>query len=508
MSWTAVLGLALSVQAETPNIVLLYVDDLGYGDLGCYGATAVETPHVDRLAGEGLRFTDAHCPAATCTPSRYSLLTGRYAFRRGAEILDGNAPLLITPGTPTLPGMLKENGYATAVIGKWHLGLGDGTVDWNGAVAPGPLEIGFDFSYIIPATGDRVPCVMLKNHHVEGLDPDDPIQVSYGKRIGDGPTGKERPDLLRQQADDQHTETIINGISRIGYMSGGHAARWRDETVPYQMLREARGFIRANRDRPFFLYFAFHDIHDPNLPDHPFVGATGMGPRGDAIVQMDWFTGQLVHFLEQQGLKENTLIIFSSDNGPVVTDGYEDHGLELLGDHRPAGPFRGGKYSAYEAGTRVPHIVVWPGTIRPGISDALVGHVDLYASIARLIGHPLGDGEAPDSLDTLDVFLGRSQGGREFLLEEAFTLALRTQTAKYIQPVQKQGHAWIQANKNIASGLSTEPQLFDVEKDPGETRNLAASRPETLAMMEAELRRIVDHPQPGRKVQTGQGSRP
>jgi len=324
-------------QESKPNIVIIYVDDLGYGDLGCYGATEVATPNVDKLATEGVRFTDAHCSAATCTPSRYSLLTGRYAFRKNAAVLPGDAPLLISTERETLPKMLQKNGYKTAVVGKWHLGLGDGNVDWNGKVRPGPLEIGFDYSYLIPSTGDRVPSVLLENHHVLNLDLEDPIEINYKKKVGNDPTGNENPDLERYASDNFHGKTIVNGVARIGYMSGGNSARFRDETVPYQMLNKARLFIDKNADQPFFLYFAFHDIHVPRLPDTRFAGATKMGVRGDAIVQMDYITGELMNHLEKRGLKENTIIVFSSDNGPVLDDGYADGAVELLGNHKPGG---------------------------------------------------------------------------------------------------------------------------------------------------------------------------
>ena len=275
---TVVLGILVAgtVQAATdpsspkgyvgtckPNIVIVYVDDLGYGDVGCYGATEVQTPAIDELAAEGLLFTDGHSSASTCTPSRYSLLTGSHAFRGKVDILPGDAPLLIRPGTPTLQGMLQKNGYKTAVIGKWHLGLGDGDVNWNGKISPGPLEIGFDYSYLIPATGDRVPCVMVENHHVVGLDPADPIEVNYARQIGTDKNGLEHPELLRYPADEQHAKTIVNGVSRIGYMTGGHSARWKDETLPYQMLHKARTFIDQNRDNPFLsiLHFTIFMCH-------------------------------------------------------------------------------------------------------------------------------------------------------------------------------------------------------------------------------------------------------
>src|SRR4051812_27058396 len=180
-----------------PNIIIIYIDDLGYGDVSCYGATRVQTPNVDRLAKNGLQFTDAHCTAATCTPSRFSLLTGSYAFRNEAAILPGDAPLLIRPGTATLPAMLQHAGYATAVIGKWHLGLGDGVINWNKRIQPGPAQIGFDYSFLIPATLDRVPTVFVENQQVVNLNPNDPITVSYDHKVGTDPTGLERPDMLK-----------------------------------------------------------------------------------------------------------------------------------------------------------------------------------------------------------------------------------------------------------------------------------------------------------------------
>ncbi|MBI9061406.1 MAG: arylsulfatase [Marinilabiliaceae bacterium] len=479
-------------QTEKPNIVVIYVDDLGYGDLSCYGATQVQTPNIDKLAEGGVVFTDGHCSAATCTPSRFSLLTGSFAFRKNAAILPGDAPMLITPDMPTLPGMLKQHGYTTSVIGKWHLGLGDGNVDWNGKITPGPLEIGFDYSYLIPATGDRVPCVLVENHHVVGLDPEDPIEVSYKKKVGTDPTGYEDYDILRYGADHEHAKTIVNGVSRIGYMSGGNAARWRDETVPHQMLQKARVFMDENKDHPFFMYFAFHDIHVPRLPDHRFEGATKMGPRGDAIVQMDWITGQLMKHLEKLNIAENTLIIFSSDNGPVLDDGYADHAVERIGKHKPGGPYRGGKYSAYEAGTRVPTITYWPAVIKPGKSDALVNHIDLYGSIAALVGHDLKDNEAPDSQDYLKTFLGQSSEGREIMLEESFTYSLRMGNYKYIHPSQSKAKRWINSIKGIESGIVEFPELYDLSKDKGEKRNIATENKKLVKQMQAELNHILE----------------
>lgn len=472
-----------------PNIVLIYVDDLGYGDLSTYGATGVQTPNIDKLARQGLKFTDAHCSAATCTPSRYALLTGRYAFRKKAAVLPGNAPLLIDTGTTTIAGMLKRAGYATGVVGKWHLGLGDGFLDWNQDIKPGPLELGFDYAFLIPATGDRVPTVYVENHRVVNLEATDPITVSYREPVGDRPTGDTHPELRRVKADPQHNKTIVNGVSRIGYMDGGEKALWVDEDFPDILNDKAIQFIKEHREQPFFLYYAFHDIHVPRLPNPRFQGKSSMGPRGDAIVQTDWMTGQIVQELENLGLAENTLIIFTSDNGPVLNDGYGDQAVELLGDHRPAGPFRGGKYSAFEAGTRVPMITSWPGKIKAGENKALFGQIDLYASLAHLTGASLSDQEAIDSRNHLPVLLGESSEGRKTLVEESRILSLREDQWKYIRPSGGNDPAWI-TEKGIEGGYQTEPQLYDLSNDPGEQHNLASEHPERVKAMEEQLSRI------------------
>lgn len=480
------------VAVRPQNIVVIYADDLGYGDTSVYGATAVKTPNVDRIAADGLRFTNAYASAATCTPSRYSLLTGRYPFRQdGVRVLPGNAPLIIQPGTTTLASMLHDAGYQTGVVGKWHLGLGDGDVDWNGDVAPGPLEIGFDYSFLIPATGDRVPTVYVENHRVAGLDPSDPIKVSFSEKVGDDPTGKDHPELLKMHPSHGHDFTIVNGISRIGYMSGGQAARWVDEDMADTITGKAVDFIERNRDQPFFLYFSFHDIHVPRVPNPRFVGATGMGPRGDAIAQLDWSTGEVLNALDRLGLAESTLVVFASDNGPVVDDGYQDDAVEKLGDHDPAGGLRGGKYSAFEAGTRTPFIVRWPARVKPGVSDAIVSQTDLLASFAALTEQKLPDEAGPDSFNVLAALLGESQQGREQLVEVSSTVALRDGNWKYIEP--KEGPA-ISANVNIETGLNEQPQLYDLASDPGEKQNVAAGNADKTEQMRALLERIRTEP--------------
>ena len=479
--------------ASKPNIVFIYTDDLGYGDIGIHGATGVQTPHIDKLAQDGLTFTDAHSSAATCTPSRYALLTGSYAFRRKAAILPGDAPLIIDPQKETMPSMLQKAGYKTAVVGKWHLGLGRGAVDWNKEITPGPAEVGFDYSFIIPATPDRVPCVFVENQKVAGLDPDDPIKIDYNKNISSYPIGLNHPELLKMPADSQHSGSIINGVSRIGYMKGGKKALWTDEKFPLVLTQKAENFMQENKDRPFFLYFALNDIHVPRMPNQQFVGKSDMGRRGDVIAEADWVTGQVIQTLKKLGIEKNTLVIFSSDNGPILDDGYEDQAEELVGNHNPAGQFRGGKYSAYEAGTRMPTIVYWPGTVEQGVSHALVSQVDLYASLAQLTGQELGPEDAPDSFPLLDTWLGKSDKGREYMLEEAFTLAVRDGDWKYIAPQENETPDWLK-NKAVETGLSNQIQLYNLAQDPGEQHNVAAEHPEIVKKLQEKLNNIKRSP--------------
>ncbi|WP_165071325.1 sulfatase family protein [Paludisphaera rhizosphaerae] len=471
--------------AVPPNVVVIYADDLGYGDISCNGAKAGLTPNIDRLASEGLRFTDGHCSSATCTPSRYAILTGEYPWRRqGTGVLPGDAKLIIEPGRTTLPTVFKEAGYRTGAVGKWHLGLGDEKLDWNGKIAPGPLEIGFDECFIMAATGDRVPCVYVKNHEVVGRDPADPIEVRYDAPIPGEPTGKANPEMLRLHPSHGHDMAIVDGVSRIGYMKGGEKARWKDEDMADTFTSQAVEFIKKNKDKPFFLYFATHDIHVPRLPNNRFLGKSGMGTRGDAIVEFDWSVGEVVKAIDDAGLKENTLIVFSSDNGPVVDDGYKDEAVAKLGSHKPAGPYRGGKYSKFEGGTRVPFVVRWPGKVKPGESAALVCQIDFTASFAALVGRQSPIPTAKDSQNVLQALLGADPKGRETLIEQAAGLAVRRGKWKFIPA---SGGRKVAAFTNSELGNDPEPQLYDLEADPGETRNVAADHPEILDRLRKDL---------------------
>lgn len=465
--------------AQLPNIVIIYADDLGYGDVGAYGATRLKTPNLDMLANGGVRFTNGYATSATCTPSRYALLTGQYPWRNSdAKILPGSAPLIIDTAQMTIPKMLKEQGYTTGVVGKWHLGLGTGIVDWNQHVSPGPNEVGFSYAYIMAATQDRTPTVYIDNGYVDGLTKDDPLLVDYEKNFEGEPTGLDNPELLKMKWHHGHNNSIHNGIPRIGFQKGGKSALWVDEDMSDTFLIKAQQYIQENKSKPFFLYYALQQPHVPRTPNQRFVGTSGMGPRGDAIIEADWCVGELIKTLETEGLLENTLIIFSSDNGPVVNDGYYDDAVEKLGDHKPAGTLRGGKYSLFEAGTRVPFMAYWKGKIEPTVSDAMFSQLDLFSSLAMLAG---SETRTADSQELLDVLLGKSQQGREeLILEAASRTALRKGDWALIPPYK--GPA-VQTQVNIELGNSKEFQLYNLKEDIGEQNNLAISEPEKLQEM-------------------------
>lgn len=469
-----------------PNIVIIYADDLGYGDVSAYGATELKTPNIDRLANEGVRFTNGYASSATCSPSRYALLTGRYPWRNeNAKILPGTAPLLIDVNEMTIPKMLEKKGYYTGIVGKWHLGLGDGMVDWNQHISPGPNEVGFDYSYIMAATQDRVPTVYIENGVVQGLEKEDPIEISYSENFEGEPTGKENPEMLKMKWHHGHNNSIVNGIPRIGYMKGGEKAKWVDENMADTFLVRASNFVLENKDKPFFLLYTLQQPHVPRTPHPRFVGTSGMGPRGDVIVEADWCIGEFIKTLEKEGLLENTLIILSSDNGPVLNDGYYDDAVEKIGNHKPAGPLRGGKYSLFEAGTRVPFITYWKGRIEPGVSDAIVSQVDFLSTLAELVDSEV---RGPDSKEMLPVLMGKTDKGREELILEATTrTALRKGNYILIPPYN--GPA-VSSQVNIELGNSSEYGLYNLDDDIGQQNNLALSETEKLKEMVTAYERI------------------
>lgn len=476
---------------ERPNVIVLIADDLGYGDISCYGAKAIRTPNMDSLAKQGIRFTRGYAASATSSPSRYALLTGMYPWRNNVQILPGDSPLIIPTERPTMATMFRDAGYTTGAVGKWHLGLGGkGKKDWNKTIAPGPKEIGFDYSFIMAATNDRVPCVYFSNGSVVGLDPNDPIKVSYRKNFSGEPTGKTHPHLLKMHPSPNHghADSIVAGVSRIGFMKGGQAARWNDETMADVFSEKARKFISENKNHPFFLYYALHQPHVPRVPNPKFAGKSGLGPRGDVILEADAQVGELLACLEENQLDKNTLIIFTSDNGPVLDDGYADDAVEKNKEksHTPAGTLRGGKYSLFEAGTRVPFVVWQPGVIAPGVSDIPVAQLDCYASFARLVGGSLP--ENSDSVDTLGVFFGREKTSarKDFVIEATSRLAYRDGDWVYIPPHKGPKIAWL---TGIENGNDPKPALYRIDGGAEQTENLAKKHPKKLAEMQAAFER-------------------
>ncbi len=471
---------------KTPNVVIIYLDDLGYGDVGAYGADQLKTPNMDALINGGVKFTNGYASSATCTPSRYALLTGEYPWRQeNAKILPGTAPLIIDTAQQTLPKMFQAAGYHTGIVGKWHLGLGNGNTDWNQHISPSPNEVGFDYSYILAATQDRVPTVYIENGDVVGLDPNDPIEVNYKENFEGEPTGLDNPDLITMKWHHGHNQSIVNGIPRIGYMKGGEAAKWSDVDMADHFLDKAKEYVSLHKKGPFFLYYALQQPHVPRTPNPRFVGSSGMGPRGDAIVEADWCIGEFVKMLESEGLLENTMIVFSSDNGPVLNDGYYDDAVEKIGNHDPKGGLRGGKYSLFEAGTRVPFAVYWKDKISAQVSDALVCQIDLMASLASLLEVKIDNA---DSENIINVLLGKSQYGRdELVLEASSRTALRM--GDWVMIPSYNG-ATVNKQVNIELGNAPEFMLFNLKDDVGQKMNLAKQNNEKLQEMVARFNDI------------------
>jgi arylsulfatase A-like enzyme len=329
----------------------------------------------------------------------------------------------------------------------------------------------------------------MENYRIVDLDPADSITVSYKEKIGNEPTGKENPELLKLNYSHGHDATIINGVSRIGWMTGGKKARWVDEDMADVFTGRAVNFIEKNAKNPFFLYFATQDIHVPRVPHSRFVGKSGMGARGDAILQLDWTVGEVLKTLDRLKITDNTLIIFTSDNGAVVDDGYEDRAVELLNGHTPSGILRGGKYSAFEGGTKIPMLVSWPAKIKSGtVSNALFSQIDIYASLAALAGQKINSQDSRNSLSTL---LG-GKTNREFIIQQAVnsTLGIIQGNWKYISPGP--GPA-INPLVNIELGNNMKPQLYNLKNDIGERNNLAEENPEILKKLIAKLESIKDN---------------
>jgi len=465
-----------------PNIIIIYTDDLGYGDVSAYKKGTLNTPNIDKLANEGIRFNNGYASSATCSPSRYALLTGTYPWRNSrAKIITGGS-LIIDTTEMTIPKLLKTKGYHTGIVGKWHLGLGSDKINYNSKISPGPNQIGFDYSHIMADTQDRVPTVYIENGYVVNLDPNDPIEASFfHQKENDDyglPTGLKNPELTTMKWHHGHNGSIVNGVPRIGYMRGGDKARWIDIDMADHFLKKAQDYIKENKDKPFFLYYALQQPHVPRTPHPRFEGKSGMGPRGDVIIEADWCIGEFYKTLESEGILDNTLIIFSSDNGPVLNDGYYDDAVEKLGDHTPSGGLRGGKYSLFEAGTKVPFIAYWKGKIKPNVSNEIISQIDLFNSISTIVGI---DYKSKDGIDLSDLILNNEGKGREDLILEATTrTAYRKGDWAMIPPYNGRE---IGPNVRIELGNSKDFKLYNLKEDPSQKIDLAKKEPEKLKTM-------------------------
>ena len=482
----------LCVESSIPNVVIINADDLGYGDLGCYGAVKVKTPHIDQLARQGRLFTDAHCASAVCCPSRYGLLTGRYPLRRNFwGPISFRTPLSIDPNHLTIALLMKEAGYATACIGKWHLGFGTQKPDWNGDLKPGPLELGFDYYFGIPQVNSGPPFVYVEDHRVVGWDPNDPFV--YGKKS---------------------VTQVWPAKSGYKYIGGAQAAHalYQDELVGTTLRKRAMAWLKRHKDRPFFLYLATTNIHHPFTPAPQFKGTSDCGRYGDFIHELDWIVGGVLSTLDDMGVTDNTLVIFTSDNGGMLNNGGQD---AWQAGHRLNGELLGFKFGAWEGGHRIPFIAKWPGKIPANSkSDHLISQIDLLATLASLVGTSLTKEESPDSIDQLAEFMGKAEKPlRDVLMISPNSprhLVVRKGRWAYI-PAQDEGGfqgkkigdhllggaAALpftgQANSDVVDGKvrpdAPSEQLYDLENDPSQAVNVFDQNPEVVK----DLRSLLAH---------------
>ena len=479
-----------AIAQQKPNVVVIFADDLGYGDTGVYGATKIRTPHIDKLAREGRRFTDAHTPSAVCTPSRFSLLTGEYAFRgsRWAPVFL-KVGLIVDENQKTVADIMKDDGYATACIGKWHLGLGEDTPNWNGDLKPGPLELGFDYYFGLPVVNSHPPFVYVENHRVVGLDENDPF-------------------VYDTTAQTQAIEEKMH-IEQIGGATKAHQL-YDDYEVGTTLASKAVNWIKAHKDEPFFLYFPTTNIHHPFTPHPQFQGTSEAGRYGAFVHELDWIVGEVTRTLEEEGLADNTLIIFTSDNGGMINLGGQE--AWRLG-HRQNGDLLGFKFDAWEGGHRVPFIARWPGKIPAGsVSDQLVSTIDLMATLAAVTGQELKDDEAPDSLSILPALTGDpAKEVRDHLVLAPFRkthLSLRKGDWVYISGPAGGGfgapevgshgfggysalHFAGQENSNMVDGVrkpdAPDEQLYNLSRDPAQTTNVIREFPAQAQSMRERL---------------------
>lgn len=472
---------ALASESKRPNIVLILADDLGYGDVGCYNPESkIPTPNIDRLAREGIRFTDAHSTSAVCTPTRYSVLTGRYCWRTHLKqgVITSFDPLLIEPGRVTIASMLKEQGYATVCIGKWHLGFGtQSPIDYSQALKPGPLEVGFDYFFGIPSSLHSWPRCYVRNHHVVGELKGPKVNQWYGK------LGQATEDWDTTQCGLVLTQEAVDAIGR-------HA--------------------RSQSNQPLFLFYSSQAPHRPCWPPALVRGKSQAGPRGDMCFEVDWTVGEIRKALARHGLLDNTLIIFASDNGaiPGTQQGSanQSRSWKLYG-HKSCGLWRGYKTQIWEGGHRVPFIARWPGRINPNTQNhQTMSLVDLLATCAGIVGYSLPTNAGEDSYNLLPALLGQVRGRslREATICHGMLgmYAIMQGPWKLIDGLGGDGekdreHIGVQA-KPVEG--HPEGQLYHLLDDPAEQVNLWNRHPEVVERLRALLDR---YKQQGRSTPVG-----
>ena len=492
--WAALfLFQAEAVAKSRPNVLLILADDLGYGDVGCYNPQSrIPTPHLDRLAKEGMLFTDAHSPSTVCTPTRYSLLTGRMAFRlnyRGVFTGVGG-PCLITPDRLTLPGMLRMEGYETAMFGKWHVGLtafdkngkpinrngldAVRLIDYSRPIDGGPVDRGFDHFFGTASC----PTTDWLYAYVEG----NRIPVPPTRIVDRGPLPK-------------HPYSRDNRPGMI-------APNFDLEAVDQVFLKKSLEFLKRHKkekpDKPFFLFHSMQAVHLPSFPSERFKGKTNSGPHGDFIHEMDYIVGELMKALDKHGLSEDTFVVFSSDNGPEVPTVIN---MRKTHEHDGARPWRGVKRDNWEGGHRVPMLARWPGKVKAGsVSDQTVCLTDLMATCAQIVGAELPDDSAEDSFDLLPVLLGETdEPVREFTLHQTISLALAIRQGDW-KYLDHKGSGGSNYSRDGEWGLKqyalpdkapeASGQLYNLREDPGETNNLYFKKPFIREKLKAKLEEL------------------
>ncbi len=503
------LSATAATSAEKPNVILIMVDDWGYGDLGCYGAKLIETPNIDKLAKEGRQFYDAHSASSVSTASRYSMLTGEYASR-GTDVREKpqagiwgplrlNAPLIVSPEKLTVGKVMQKDGYKTACIGKWHLGWGDEAItNWNKPLKPGPNEVGFDYYFGVPHVSSAPPYVYVRNNAVVGLDPKDPILLKT----------KDNPAPI--------TATQVHPNKGKNRFTGGVEAHklYKDDELGIKMAEESVNWIKKNKKNPFFLYLASPHIHHPFTPNERFKGTSKAGIYGDYIQELDWIVGEVMSTLKKEGLDDNTLVMFTSDNGGMFNQAARaawDMGHCLNGE------LLGFKFGVWEGGHRVPFIARWPKHIKAGSkSDQLISNIDMVATMAGLTGYELQEGEGVDSYNMLEALTGNPKTMlREEMKHTAWRKShqsLRMGDWVYI-PARSSGgwnnnkpkvNAWGgplaveyagRKNSDIENGKikadAPKAQLYNLKTDKAQTTNVIKEHPEIAQKMAKRLQAIL-----------------